>query len=81
MFSVEDSDIGTINLTQMEIKLTDNSTKLPFYSPRPLCSDLKAHIENLYNKGWIVNSLPSYPSPVVSKRRAALYTRAVITVH
>ena len=32
-------------------------------------AELKAHIENLYNKDWIINSSSSYSLPVVSVRK------------
>ena len=58
-FSVVDSDIGNITSTQIEIKLQDKTPiQLSYYSvPRLLYAELKAHIENLYNKGWIINSI------------------------
>lgn len=70
VFSVEDWH-RTCNINQMEIKLTD---KMPVQQnhhsvSRPLYSELKIHIENLYNKGWNVNSSSSYSSPVVLVRK------------
>ena len=58
VFSVFDSDIGNITLTQMETELQDKtSVQLSYHSvPNPLYAELKAHIENLYNKGWIISS-------------------------
>ena len=57
VFSVVDFDIGNITSTQMEIKLQDKTpVQLSYHSvPKPLYAELKAHIENLYNKGWIIN--------------------------
>ena len=71
VFSVVDSDIGNIISTQMEIKLQDKTpAQLSYHSdPKSLYSELKAHIENLYSKGWIINSSSSYSSPVVSVRK------------
>ena len=56
VLSVVNSDIGNIASTQMETK--PHPTQLPLY-PKPLYAELKAHIENLYNKGWIINSSSS----------------------
>ena len=58
VFSVVDSDIGNITSTQMEIKKQDKTpVQLNYHSvPKPLYAELKAHIENLYNKGRIINS-------------------------
>ena len=71
VISVVDSDIGNITSTQMEIKLQDKTpVQLNHNSvPKLLYAELKAHIENLYNKGWIINSSFSYSSPVVSVRK------------
>ena len=66
VFSFVDSDIGNITSTQMEIK--PYPTQLPLH-PKPLYAELKTHIENLYNKGWIINSSSSYSSPVVPVRK------------
>ena len=46
-----------------KIRLLSNSITTV---PKPLYAELKAHIENLYNKGWIINSSSSYSLPVVS---------------
>ena len=56
VFSVADSDIGNITSTQMEIKLQDETpVQLNYHSvPKPLYVELKTHIENPYNKGWII---------------------------
>ena len=39
------------------------------FQNRSLYAELKAHIENIYNKGWIINSLSSYLSLVVPGRK------------
>ena len=70
-FSVEDSDIGNVTSTCMDIKLHDNTpVQLNYHSvPKPLYAELKAHIEYLLSIGWIVNSTSPYSSPVVSVRK------------
>ena len=71
IFSVVDSYIANITLTQMEIKLQDKTpVQISYHSvPKPLYAELKAHIENLHNKGWIIHSSSSYSSRVVSVRK------------
>ena len=70
-FSVEDSDIGNVTSTSMDIKLHDNTPiQLKYHSaPKPLYAELKAHIEDLLNRGWIVNSTSPFSSPIVSVRK------------
>ena len=70
-FSVSNSDIGNVISTSMDIKLHNNTpVQLNYHSvPKPLYAELKTHIENLLNRGWIVNSASSYSSPVVSFRK------------
>ena len=70
VISVVDSDIGYITPTQKEIKLQDKTpVQLSYHSvPKSLYAKLKAHIESLYNKGWIINSSSPYSLPVVSLR-------------
>ena len=52
-FFVEDSDIGNVTSTSMDIKLHDNTpVQLTYHSvPKPLHVELKAHIEDLLNRG------------------------------
>ena len=58
IFSVVDSDISNITLTQMEIKLQDKTPVQRNYHsvPKLLCvwNELKAHIGNFYSKGWVI---------------------------
>ena len=70
-FSVEESDTGNVTSTCMGIKLHDNTpVQLNYHSvPKPLYAELKAHVEDLLNRGWIVNSTSLYSSPVVSVRK------------
>ena len=70
-FSVEDSDIGNVTSTSMDIKLYNNKpVQLNYHSlPKPLDGELKAHIEDLLNRGWNGNSTSPYLSPVVSVRK------------
>ena len=67
IFSVVDSDIGNITSTQMEIKFQDKTpVQLSYHHVlKPPHAELKAHLKNLYNKGWIINSSSSYSSTVI----------------
>ena len=70
-FSVEDSNIENVKSTCMDIKRHDNTpAKLNYHSvPKPHYAELKAYIEDLLNRGWIVNSTSPYSSSVVSVRK------------
>lgn len=52
--SVDDTDIGNIT-AEMEIKLSDQTpVQLNYHSvPILLYAEHKAHIEKLFNEGWI----------------------------
>ena len=54
-FSVEDSDIGNVTSTCMDIKLHDNTpVQLNYHSvPKPLYAELKEHIEHLLKKAGL----------------------------
>ena len=70
VFSVEDSNIGNVTSTCMDIKLYDNTpVQLNHSVPKSLYAEMKTHIEDLLNRGWIVNSVSPYSSSVVSVRR------------
>ena len=70
VFSGDDTDIGNITSTETEAKLSDQTpVQLNYHSlPRPLYAELKTHLEDLVNKGWIVHLTSSYSSPVASLR-------------
>ena len=70
-FSTEDGDIGNILDTTMKIKLKDDVPVQRNYNgvPRPLYQEIKAYIEDLLNKQWIVESDSDYSSPVVAVRK------------
>ena len=70
-FSLEDSDIGNVTYTSMDIKLHDKTpAQLNYHSvPKPLYTELKAHIEDLLKRGWIVSSTSPYSFPVMPVRK------------
>ena len=71
VYSIADFDICSSTSVQLEIKLQDTTpAQLNYHSvPKPLHAELKVYIENLYNKGWIINSSSSFSSQVVSVRK------------
>ena len=70
-FSLEDSDIGNVTYASMDIKLHDKTpVQLNYHSvPKPLYTELKAHIEDLLKRGWIVSSTSPYSFPVMPVRK------------
>ena len=70
-FSINDDDIGCAKGLQMKINLHDTTPVQKQYTsmPRPLYPEVKQHIEDLLNKGWIKRSFSNYSSPVVCVRK------------
>ena len=52
-FSAEDSDIGNVTSTCMDIELHDNTpVQLNYhFVPKPLYAELKAYVEDLLSRG------------------------------
>ena len=57
-FSKSDEEIGCITSVEMKINLSDETPVQQIYNsvPRPLYPEIKAYIEDLLNRGWIVKS-------------------------
>ena len=70
-FSKSDEEIGCITSVEMKINLSDETPVQQNYNsvPRPLYPEIKAYIEDLLNRGWIVKSKSNYSSPVVAVRK------------
>ena len=66
-FSKDDSEVGCAPELQMEITLADDTPVRQTYKsiPRPLYGEVKAHIKDLLNKGFITKSQSPYSSSVV----------------
>ena len=81
-FSTEDGDIGNILHTKMKIKLRDDVPVQRNYNgvPRPLYGEIKAYIEDLLNKQWIVESDSDYSSPVVAVRKKTTPSVCVVII-
>jgi len=68
-FAVND-EIGCTNL-EMSVKTVDEVPVQKSYNsiPRPLLKEVKAHIEDMLNRGWITHSKSAWSSPVVIVRK------------
>ena len=67
----ENYDIGNVTDCKMKINLKDKvPVQKTYYSmPKPLHQEVKNHVEDLLNKGWITKSCSNYSSPVVAVRK------------
>ena len=70
-FSSGDDDVGCAKELQMTIDLNDTTPVQKTYAsiPKPLYPEVKQHIEDLLNKGFITRSKSNYSSPVVCVRK------------
>ena len=70
-FSNNDEDIGCAEGLKLPINLSDPKPVQKTYRsiPKPLYPEVKQHIEDLLNKGFIKKSTSNYSSPVVCVRK------------
>lgn len=70
-FARNDHDIGCIPSLQMAIPLKDDIPVQRSYTsiPKPLYQEVKAYIQSLLAKKWIVKSKSPYSAPVVCVRK------------
>ena len=70
-FAQHEDDIGDASELQMNINTTDEAPVQRSYNaiPKPLYAEVKNHIQNLLNRGWITHSKSSWASPVVVVRK------------
>ena len=70
-FTQNDDDIGDARDLQMVINTTDAVPVQKTYNaiPRPLFNEVKSHIQDLVNRGWVTKSKSSWSSPVVIVRK------------
>ena len=66
-FSKDDDDIGCIEDLKLKLNLSDQHPVQKTYNHilKPLFPEVKQHIEDLLNRGWIKHSKSAYSSPVV----------------
>ena len=71
-FAKNDDEIGTAEELQMDIKTDDDIPVQKRYNsiPRPLYDNVKSHIEDMLNRGWITKSTSAWSSPVVIVRKS-----------
>lgn len=71
VFAKDDWDTGCIKDLEMDIQLKDNIPVQKTYNaiPRHLYQEVKTHLQDLLNRGWIQKSCSSYSSPVVCVRK------------
>ena len=69
--AMDDDDTGCAEDLKQEIKLVDNDTVKKTYNsiPKPLSGEVKSHLQDMINRGWISNFKSSYSSPVVCVRK------------
>ena len=69
-FIMDENDIGDTDL-QLDIKTTDEVPVQKAYNniPKPLYEEVKTHIHDLANRGWIKKSRSPWSSPVVIVRK------------
>lgn len=70
-FAIDDGDIGCAEHLKLEINLRDDVPVQKTYNsiPKPLYEEVKSHLQDMINRGWISNSKSPYSSPVVCVRK------------
>ena len=70
-FAKDENDIGNAPDLQMEINTTDEIPVQKNYQSiqKPLYAEVKSHLQNLLNRGWITRSKSAWSSPVVVVRK------------
>ena len=70
-FSKDDDDIGCIEDLKLKLNLSNLRPVQKTYNhiPKPPFPEVKQHIEDLLNRGWIKHSKSAYSSPVVCVRK------------
>lgn len=70
-FARHKDEVGYIKNLKMDIRLTDDVPVAKTYNaiPRPLYDEVKSHIQDLLNKGFIRKSTSPYASAVVCVRK------------
>lgn len=71
VFAKDEWDTGCIKDLELDIQLKDNVPVQRTYNaiPKHLYQEVKAHIQDLLNRGWIQKSCSLYSSPVVCVRK------------
>ena len=71
-FAESEEVIGSAEDLQMDLTTTDEIPVQKRYNsiPRPLMTEVKYHIEDMLNRGWITRSNSAWSSPVVIVRKS-----------
>ena len=71
-FAQNDDAIGCAEDLRMDITTTDEVPVQKRYNsiPRPILHEVKGHIEDMLNRGWITRSSSAWSSPVVIVRKS-----------
>ena len=71
-FAMSKNDIGDAKDLKMEINTSDETPVQKTYNsiPRPLFHEVKCHIQDMVNRGWITKSKSAWSSPVVVVRKS-----------
>ena len=70
-FSQFPDDIGSVPDLQLHIETTDEIPVQKRYNaiPRPLYAEVKNHVQNMLDRGWITKSKSAWSSPVVITKK------------
>ncbi|PFX33474.1 Retrovirus-related Pol polyprotein from transposon 17.6 [Stylophora pistillata] len=70
-FAMDDDDNACVEDLEFESNLVDNDPVRKTYNsiPKPLYGEVKSHLQDMINRGWISNSKSPYSSPVVCVRK------------
>ena len=70
-FAIDDGDIRCAEHLKLEVNLRDDIPVQKTYNsiPKPLYEEVKSHLQDMINRGWISNSKSPYSSPVVCVRK------------
>ncbi|XP_061153460.1 uncharacterized protein LOC133167007 isoform X1 [Syngnathus typhle] len=70
-FARDENDVGSIPTLRMHISLHDQTPVQKTYIsvPKPLHQEVKAYLQDLINRGWVMKSKSPYSSPIVCVRK------------
>ena len=70
-FSQGPDDIGCVPDLKLRLRTVDENPVQRHYNaiPKPLYGEVKAHIQNMLEKGWITKSESSWASPIVLAKK------------
>jgi transposase InsO family protein len=70
-FSQDAEDIGCVPELTLKLRTTDEIPVQRHYNaiPKPLYGEVRAHIQHMLDKGWIVKSSSSWASPIVLAKK------------